>query len=221
MVGAVRGVAEVLAPRRCPACRARTGGPVWCPACTARVPPPPRPACARCGGPAVAGHGCWPSDAPIGSTRVAGDYRGVLAATIVAAKVGGARAAWPELGARLAAAVALDPPDVDLVTWVATPRARVRRRGVDHAAVLGTAVADRLGVAALRVLDAHRARGGERQTATRSLPGTRVLLVDDVLTTGATAAGAAWALLVAGAGAVDLAVLARAGGHPLVAGVRR
>jgi ComF family protein len=42
-----------------------------------------------------------------------------------------------------------------------------------------------------------------------SLRGERLLLVDDVLTTGATAEAAARALLRAGAGAVDVLTLAR------------
>jgi predicted amidophosphoribosyltransferase len=147
---------------------------------------------------------------------VAADYRGPLAAAVVTAKVAGGTAAWPTLGRRLAEAVAQDPPPVDVVTWVATAPDRARRRGVDHAAVLAREVARATGVPALALLALHRDRGGaEVQRPRRHLPGTNVLVVDDVLTTGATAAAAAHALRLAGAGEIHLAVLGRAGDHPL------
>lgn len=52
-------------------------------------------------------------------------------------------------------------------------------------------------------------------SAPRDLTDLAIALVDDVLTTGATATAAAGALRRAGARSVDLVVLARAGEHDL------
>lgn len=144
------------------------------------------------------------------------DYVGPVAATVVTAKIRGAHAAWVPLGRLLAARVLEAAPSVDVVTWVTTPARRVRERGVDHAEVLADEVAAALEVPSVRLLDV--VVGGRRREGYRSvtsLPGTEVLLVDDVLTTGATAWRAAAALRAAGAGRITLAVLARAGTHLL------
>lgn len=108
----------------------------------------------------------------------------------------------------------------DAVAFVPGGR-RARRTGFDHTALLASAVADRLGVPLRRVL--RRAAEGPRQSdvglsdrrtnvagrfASRPVRG-RVLLVDDVYTTGATAEACALALLGSGASSVDVVTWAR------------
>jgi predicted amidophosphoribosyltransferase len=208
----LRAVAQLLAPERCLACR-RRAAPPWCRSCEATLPPP-GPACPRCAGPSGAAHRCWSPDGPIASTVALHDYRGVVARALVTAKMTGARSGWEALGERLAERLAADEPEVDAVTWVTTAPSRRRRRGLDHAEVLARVVAARLGLPAVRLLDV-RAATGQADVARAALPGTEVLLVDDILTTGRTAAVAAGALQAAGAGNVRLAFIARAGTHEL------
>jgi predicted amidophosphoribosyltransferase len=172
--------------------------------------------CSRCAAPRGGTHACWPADAPIAATIACFDYRGPVADAVVAAKLGGARAAWGPLARALVERVATTAPDVDAVTWVTTPRARARARSGDHAERLGRDVAHGLDLPAVRLLSAASdQRDADRYRARARLPGTRLLLVDDVLTTGATAWRAAAALAAAGADPVVLGVLARAGSHPL------
>jgi len=105
---------------------------------------------------------------------------------------------------------------VDAVTWVTSVPARVRQRGIDHARTIADVVARALDTPLIRLLDVGEGpRHEEQYRATLQLPGSDVVLVDDVLTTGATAWRAAAALRAAGAGDVILVTLARAGGHPL------
>lgn len=123
----------------------------------------------------------------------------------------------------LADAMASRAPAVDVVTWCpATPAAR-RTRGFDQGELLARAVAHRLRVPVRGLL--RRARGDRRQTdrdrrgrlvgpdltARRRLRGSpRVLLIDDVTTTGTTLIAAATALRGAGAGPVHGLVATRA-----------
>lgn len=164
------------------------------------------------------------------STTAAFHYRELVAETIVTAKVRGASAAWEPLGALLGEAVTLDLSELDAIAHVPTEPGRRRRRGFDHAHLLARGVSRVLATPAVTLLSARRGapdQGGrglavrgclpaDTFVAHRPLHGARLLLVDDVLTTGATAAVAARALRAAGAETVHLAVLARAGRHRLV-----
>jgi ComF family protein len=121
--------------------------------------------------------------------------------------------------------------DVDVVTWAPTSAARRRARGFDQGELIAGYVARQLGIPSRRLLE--RTDGDHTQTGRSrrerlagvqfrvrpGLGGRRVLVVDDVVTTGATLRSARAALLGAGAGEVALyAVAATPSG---VATVRR
>jgi ComF family protein len=207
----------------CASCRARVDdlelAPPWCPSC---------------GTPAAGGTGdvcipCLLESPPYSAARSFGYYRDELRSLIHALKFHNRRDLGHVLGPRLAAACLATwrPEELDLIVPVPLHSSRERRRGYNQSALLARAVAPELGVAfAERVLVRVAAtlpqvglsvaerrsnvRGAFRVRDAGSVKGRRVLLVDDVFTTGATAGSAAQALLRAGALRVSVATVARA-----------
>lgn len=147
-------------------------------------------------------------------------YEGAVREVIARAKYRNERAALRVLAHALVACV---PADVDVVTWAPASRARRARTGVDHGAVIARVVGCELGVVSRALLrrgrdipqtgrDKSSRRAGPRVVATTSVPGLRVLVVDDVTTTGSTLAGCIAVLRAAGAHVVHGAALARTPG---------
>jgi predicted amidophosphoribosyltransferase len=194
-------------------------------ACLACGAPGAWPCCRRCLPAEPDDVGPWPLAAdPDVALWALGPYRDALRAAVLAGKLDGQPAALTELGRRLGIALAIAGVGADLVTYVAAGRVAGAPR--DHAERVAAGVAAALDLPLVGLLapaggpDLGRARGAGRQdrptprrpppTARYHLAGGRVLLVDDLATTGGTLAGAAATLGHAGARQVEAAVLAAA-----------
>ena len=120
-----------------------------------------------------------------------------------------------------------DRLNVDLITWIPISAKRLKKRGFDQCRLLAEALSAEveLPVAPLlkKTMDnqpqsritgyAHRKAnvlGAYTVINVRQIAGRRILLIDDILTTGATAGECARELLTAGAEEVHLAVIAAA-----------
>ena len=130
-----------------------------------------------------------------------------------------------DLGAALAVLFeACAVPQSDVLVPIPLHPRRLRQRGYDQARLLadGASKRFRLPVAPLlrRVRETGQQVGRDRTSRERSVRGAfapagevlgaRICLIDDVLTTGATASAAADALLMAGAARVEVRTLGRA-----------
>jgi predicted amidophosphoribosyltransferase len=190
--------------------------PPRCPAC-GEDPLPPSPFCATCDGAVDP----WP-EAPDG-IQAGALFGGPIADAVHALKYGGRPEAAGPLGRWLAGRV--DVPEGAAVVWVPLGRRRLVARTYDQAMLLAAAFARGAGRPVLRGA-LHRVRetppqvGRDRAArarnvagafaASRGVAGRDLVLVDDVVTTGATVEAASLALRSAGARSVAVVALARA-----------
>jgi predicted amidophosphoribosyltransferase len=214
---------DALFPKRCAGC----GSGPWpfCATCRSGLVVLGEPRCERCGAPAVrrtsSCRDCPP--ASIAIARAPFGFDGPVRRAVHRLKFGGWRPVAAALADAMAATWSVSGWSADVVTWVPLSRERLAVRGYDQSRALALAVSPRIGVPSAALLrrvgdpgPQARRGGAARREAMRGVFGPTgrasgsVLLVDDVLTTGATAGACAEALLEGGASRVGLLTAARA-----------
>jgi len=223
--GMLGSLLDAVFPRRCAGC----GRGPWpfCDRCHAALVPVGPPWCIRCARPTerdVAGC-AWCPPPPVSTARAPFVFRGPARRAVHRLKYAG----WRAVAGALADAMVLanDGNRPNVVCWVPSSGRRAMQRGFDQAEALATEVARSLDAPVAALLRRRgesapqvRRHGAERRRAmarafrlaTQEPLPRRVLLIDDVLTTGATAA--ACASVLAAGGAADVAVLTAARAVP-------
>ena len=215
MIRAVSGwLLDLVCPRKCVICRRimdREPGTV-CAECRRKLMPPEK-------GPKRGQHY---KDCVCGFS-----YDGELRQAMLRFKFGGKRVYARTFGQLLAKAVlARTEVTFDCITYVPLSRKRRRKRGYDQAGLLAEALGRELGIPVIaavrkvrdtpplsRIHDAAVRRAKIHDAYAPLQPeawaGKRLLLVDDILTTGATLSEVSRVLLQAGAASVSCAVLGK------------
>ena len=198
-----------------------------CANCLKELRPLDGPFCPRCGKPG------WAFECPhctdlnlggISQARAAFPYKGPAGTLIRALKYNGVRAAVPYLSCGLNNVFPSFTCTFDAMVPIPLHYLRQRERGFNQAQILAESIMIATGlpiwspVVRTRYTSAQAKRKGQERRsnmigafrATQPLSGHSLLLVDDVLTTGSTAAACASALIEAGAQNVGLLCCARA-----------
>lgn len=153
-------------------------------------------------------------------------YKDMVQGSLLRYKFRGRRHYATAYGRKLAMKLLADgPKDFDILTFVPIAPLRKASRGYDQVALLAKAVGKELGIKSFRtlrkirntppqsgIIDPARRRanvlGAYKAVSPQLIRGKRILLLDDIITTGATASECARVLLTAGAKEVYCAALA-------------
>lgn len=217
---------DLLFPPVCVGCG--RAGEIWCRTCQGAARRLPGPRCPTCGG-RTRGHGVpcrWcESRSTVLQVRSCWRYEPPISRALLHLKYRPDRRVARILGGQLAHTARLAGWSPSLIVPVPLGPARLRERGFNQAALLAEACSNALGVPwSQHVLVRHRetrsqvgldpvARRENVKGAFRvvgEIQGEWVVVVDDLLTTGATLRSCGRALLEAGAGAICGLTVARA-----------
>ena len=213
-------VLSLFAPHHCYICR--QVGMVVCDNCKYNIINERFDVCVGCGDAAVRYGLCGRCQTPYVRAWVVDVYRGPIGEAIKGMKIVSMRETAVVLGEILAEVLPTLPPEAVIVP-VPTVRSHVRQRGFDHTKIMAETVAGRIGVPVkylLRRVGNAMQRGAtaaQRRRQAREAfvietpidPDIVYLLIDDVVTTGATIREASLRLREAGAKEVWVAVLVR------------
>ena len=225
-----KSLLNLLFPPRCVTCH--QSGSWLCPACQDRIEFIRPPVCPRCGRPTSMSRlcsSCQQAPLQIDAILAVGYLEGTLRTAIHRFKYSHIRPLAAPLGQLMSQYLLQNQPPVDVVVPVPLHPHRLRERGYNQAALLAKEMEKALGLplledALLRVrstipqvgLSARERRDNVRgafHCADTRLKGQRILLIDDVCTTGATLEACCFALRERGAGVVWGLVLARERWH--------
>jgi ComF family protein len=226
---------DVALPSLCPACRELVAGEGLCAACWAKLAPIAPPYCDRLGipfaydpGPGVLSMEAIADPPAYHRARAAVRYDDVARALVHALKYGDRHDLAPIMGRWMARAGRDLFADADALVPVPLHWRRLWTRRFNQSALLAKTIAQETGIAvddtALRRVKATAQQVGLSQSeralnvqgafrvpadCKMAVAGRRLILIDDVLTSGATSDACARALLRAGAQNVDVLVFAR------------
>lgn len=217
------GLVELFFPLRCAGCD--MPGTLLCERCSGVLPLIESAiACPRCGAPAAgACPECHDRTFSFTAARAVGVFAPPLSDVIKVYKDAGERRLAPVMAGLLAECAGDWPDALDAIVPVPPRPSAIRTRGFDHIGLLAGSLATHCSLPVIPCLvagDAQDQRGLGRRERARNAEGRfgcvggkvpgRILLLDDVFTTGATFEACTARLMAAGASEVRVLALARA-----------